>query len=186
MPFKFTKLDMPGLVLIEHQKFHDDRGYFFESYKSSEFSANGIPSSFMQGSYSISKKNVLRGIHYQINPKAQGKLVSVIKGRVFDVVVDIRRGSPRYGKWDSFMLAKDDNKMLWIPEGFAHGFLALEDDTVMSYNITGSEWSKDHERGIVWNDKKLGIKWPVPDPVVSEKDSMHPTFEKAEINFVYR
>ncbi len=124
MPFKFTKLEMPGLVLIEHQKFRDDRGCFFESYKSSEFAANGVPTNFMQGTYSISRRGVLRGMHYQINPKAQGKLVSVVRGSVFDAVVDIRKGSPYFGKWVSITLAEDGNKLLWIPEGFAHGFMA--------------------------------------------------------------
>ncbi len=185
MPFKFTKLEIHGPVIIEYQKFYDERGYFFESCKNSNMLANGIPVDFVQDNHSISKKGVVRGLHFQLEPKAQGKLVYVTWGKVFDVALDIREGSPTYGKWISVVLSGNENKMLWIPTGFAHGFMTLEDDTILSYKVTGSEWSKVHERGVLWNDESLAIPWPLNDAILSEKDAILPPLKNVETNFVY-
>ncbi len=179
--FKFTKLGIPGMILIEAQKFGDNRGSLSESYKAPEFLENGIPA-FNQDIISISKKNVIRGLHYQLEPMEQGKLVRVLKGRIFDVGVDIRRGSPHFGKWHGEELSEENSRILWIPKGFAHGFSALEDDSVVFYKTT-KIYSKEHERGIAWNDSDINIAWPVKEPVISERDAKLPGLKEAEMNF---
>jgi len=184
MPFKFERLDIPDVVLIKPVVFEDDRGFFMESYKFSEFKDFGIDSIFLQDNYSKSREGVLRGLHYQLNPKAQGKIVRCIKGEIFDVAVDIRIGSPWYGKWVGILLSDENKYMVWIPPGFAHGFLALKDAEIF-YKVT-SEYDASLDRGIIWNDPKIGISWGVESPILSEKDRNLPLLEEAENNFFYK
>lgn len=182
MPFKFERLEINGLVLVRPDVFKDERGFFMEDYKQSDFHTNGINYDFVQGNHSKSQKNVLRGLHYQLKPAEQGKLVRVIKGEIFDVSVDIRRDSPTYKKWVSVNLSEENKLMLFVPPGFAHGFVTLEDNTEVIYRVT-KEYSKAHERGIIWNDPTLNIKWPIENPILSQKDSMWPELNSAESNF---
>ena len=151
----------------------DDRGFFADIHTMSEFKDNGIPSKFDQSSYTKSKKGVLRGLHYQAPPHAQGKLVRAISGRVFDVAVDLRKSSKNFGRWVSVELSEENGNMLWIPEGFAHGFIALEDDTRVLYNFT-SEYSKDSGRGILWSDSRIGIDWPERTRTSAPKTAVGP------------
>jgi len=182
VPFKFERLEINGLVLVRPDVFKDERGFFMEDYKQSDFHTNGINYDFVQGNHSKSQKNVLRGLHYQLKPAEQGKLVRVIKGEIFDVSVDIRRDSPTYKKWVSVNLSEENKLMLFVPPGFAHGFVTLEDNTEVIYRVT-KEYSKAHERGIIWNDPTLNIKWPIENPILSQKDSMWPELNSAESNF---
>ena len=184
MPFDISELKINGLKIIT-PKFHkDQRGIFYESYKKSDFEKFGITNEFVQTNVSISKLYVLRGLHYQINPSAQAKLVTVLKGSIFDVAVDIRIGSPTFGQYYSKELSEENGNMLWIPEGFAHGFLSLKDSTKVMYWVT-SEYSPQHERGIIWNDPSIDIKWPSITPILSEKDLEFKRLEEADINFTY-
>lgn len=184
MPFEFKKLAIPDVILIKPTMFSDPRGFFIETYKSSDFNKAGIIKAFVQDNLSCSKKGVLRGLHYQLNPYAQGKLVKVMKGSILDVAVDIRKDSPYYGMWVSEILTEDNGLMLWIPEGFAHGFLSLKDDTLVLYKNT-NEYEPSSDRGIIWNDPQIGINWAVGDPILSEKDNKHPLLRGAENNFGY-
>jgi dTDP-4-dehydrorhamnose 3,5-epimerase len=164
--------------MIEPAIFEDERGLFFESFNKRKFQELGLPYKFEQDNQSFSTKGVLRGLHFQTGEFAQGKLVRVISGRVLDVAVDIRIDSPTFGKWEFFDLNGVDNKMVYIPEGFAHGFLALE-DSVFSYKCTKGYY-KASESGILWNDPTLGIKWPSTDYIISEKDQELPVFSLAD------
>jgi dTDP-4-dehydrorhamnose 3,5-epimerase len=156
-----------------------------EVYKESEFKKFGIKESFIQDNHSKSKKGVLRGLHYQIHPKAQAKLIRCIKGEIFDVAVDIRKGSPYYGKWIGENLSEENRSILYIPVGFAHGFLVLSDEAEVIYKIS-SEYSPEHERGIIWNNPTIGIDWPIEKSlIISEKDNKFPSIKEADINFVY-
>lgn len=184
MPFEFKKLAIPDVILIKPTIFYDPRGFFLETYKLSDFAVAGIKKAFVQDNLSCSKKGVLRGLHYQINPYAQGKLVKVFKGSILDVAVDIRKGSPYYGKWVSEILSEENQFMLWVPEGFAHGFLSLEDDTLVLYKNT-NEYKPSLEKGIIWNDPQIGIEWNIINPLLSEKDSKNPYLKDAENNFIY-
>ena len=184
MQFKFRRLEIPEVILIEPVVFEDERGFFMETYKYSDFSNFGIKERFVQDNHSKSKKGVLRGLHYQKNPKAQGKLVRCIRGKIFDVAVDIRKGSPTFGKWVGVILSEENKRMLYIPKGFAHGFCVLSDEAEVVYKCT-EEYSPENDRGIIWNDKDIGIKWPIKDPILSEKDKKHPTLKNADINFIY-
>ena len=158
-----------GLVLIQPDVFPDERGYFFESFQEEKFRALGIDARFVQDNESLSQKGVLRGLHFQRPPYAQGKLVRVVTGAVLDVAVDIRKGSPTYGQWVKAELNASNKLMMWIPEGFAHGFLVLEDNTIFQYKCT-SYYNRESEGGIIWNDPDLAIDWGINDPIVSEKD----------------
>ena len=185
MPFTFKKLEIPDIVLIEPRLFGDERGFFLETYKRSEFlEAGGIDADFTQANHSRSKRGILRGLHYQLKPKAQGKLVRVSRGAIFDVAVDIRKGSPWFGKWVGVTLTDENKLMLWIPPGFAHGFATLEDDTDVLYAAT-DEYSPEHDRGIIWNDPEISVKWPIKDPVISDKDARLPSLKEAWNNFIY-
>ena len=184
MVFEFKRLEIPDVIIITPKAFSDERGFFMESHKESEFKENGINFEFKQDNHSKSSKKVLRGLHYQLEPYAQGKLVRVITGKIFDVAVDIRKGSPTFGKWVSAELSEDNKKMLWIPPGFAHGFLSLEDNTNVLYKST-NEYDKESERGILWNDPVVGIKWPINNPLLSDKDKKSPLLKEADINFNY-
>ena len=158
-----------NLVLIKPDIYPDTRGYFFESYQKEKFRELGIDVDFVQDNESMSGKGVLRGLHFQEPPYAQGKLVRVVRGSVLDVAVDIRKGSATYGKWVSRILDADSKLMMWIPEGFAHGFLVLEDDTIFQYKCT-NYYNRESESGIIWNDPDLKIDWGIDNPMVSEKD----------------
>ena len=183
MNFEFERLSIPEVILIKPKVFDDERGFFLEFYKYSIFKEAGIDFIFVQDNHSKSKKGVLRGLHYQLNPKAQGKLVRCIRGKVWDVAVDIRKGSPTYGKWVAVELSEENKFMLWIPPGFAHGFVAFEDSEII-YKCT-SEYEPSLDRGIIWNDPEIGIPWPVKEPILSKKDASLPPLKEAEINFVY-
>jgi dTDP-4-dehydrorhamnose 3,5-epimerase len=173
MPFAFTNLEINGLVLVEPRVFPDDRGFFLESYKESEFTRAGIPFRFVQDNHSRSIRNVIRGLHFQRPPRAQGKLVRVIRGAVWDVAVDIRKDSPTYRRWLGAELSDENRRMLFIPPGFAHGFAALTDDVHLIYKCT-EEYDAALDGGIRWDDPDIGVAWPVKDPVVSDKDRVLP------------
>ena len=167
MPFKFKRLEIENVILIEPVIFKDSRGFFMETYKQSEFIKNGIKEKFVQDNHSYSIKNVLRGLHYQLHPYAQGKLVRCIKGKIFDVAVDITKNSKTFGKWVGVILSEENKKMLYIPAGFAHGFITLSDIAEVFYKVT-AEYSKEHDRGIIWNDPDINIDWGVSNPILSE------------------
>ena len=179
---------LPGVLLITPQIFKDERGFFIESYNYQDFSDAGISDIFVQDNHSKSQKGVLRGLHYQ-NPHPQGKLVRVIRGKIFDVVVDIRAGSPTFGKYIGVTLTNDSPKMLFVPVGFAHGFLVLDDDTEVLYKVTDLYYPKG-DAGIRWDDPDVGISWPchefgIDTPVLSEKDKIHPYLRDVQTPFSY-
>lgn len=167
---KVSPLAIPDVLVIEPEVFGDDRGFFFESFNQKKFEeVIGYKINFVQDNHSKSSRGVLRGLHYQLPPKAQGKLVRVIQGEVFDVAVDLRKSSPTFGKWVGEALSGDNKKQLWIPEGFAHGFVTLSDTAEFLYKTTDF-YSKDHEQSIQWNDEAINIQWPTNKPSLSAKD----------------
>ena len=184
MPFNFKKTNIPEIILVEPRVFNDERGFFMETYKHSDFSKLGIEENFAQENHSKSKKNVLRGLHYQKNPFAQAKLVRVSKGKIFDVAVDIRKGSPSFGKWVSAYLDSEKMNMLYVPEGFAHGFLAISDEVDLEYYCS-KEYCPENEAGIIYNDPALNIAWPSENPILSDKDLAFPCLKEADNNFTY-
>ena len=184
MPFIFQRLNIPEVMLIEPKIYKDERGFFMETFKKSEFAANGILDEFIQDNLSHSTKGILRGLHYQKNPAAQAKLVMVLKGEVFDVAVDIRKGSPTYGKWVALTLSDKKFQMLYIPKGFAHGFCVLSEETDFVYKVT-SEYAPECDRGVLWNDPNIGVEWPISQPILSAKDIKLPLLKDADINFNY-
>lgn len=174
---------IPGLLLVEGKIFPDARGFFMESWREEDFSS--LPGArFVQDNLSRSKQGVLRGLHYQKRPSAIGKLVRCVYGKIFDVALDIRRGSPTYGRWASIELSDDSNRMLWVPEGFAHGFCALSPEASVLYRTTGY-WSPENERGVLWNDPALSIAWPIENPDLSPKDRELPVLSQADNNFIW-
>jgi dTDP-4-dehydrorhamnose 3,5-epimerase len=187
---KLLPTALEGVVIVEPAVFADERGWFMESFNEARFEtalrALGLPPAprFVQDNHSCSKAGVLRGLHYQLPPHAQGKLVRVVRGAAFDVAVDIRRGSPGFGRWTGVTLSADNRRQLWIPEGFAHGFVALEDDTHFLYKTT-DVWAKDCERAIRWDDPAIGIDWPLPPglaaPLVAPKDAAAPLLAAAQL-----
>ena len=177
---KVTRLSIPDVLLIEPQVFSDDRGFFFESFNQQKFEeAIGRKINFVQDNHSKSIKGVLRGLHYQLPPTAQGKIVRVTQGEVFDVAVDLRKSSPTFGKWVGEILSADNKKQMWIPEGFAHGFLTLSDTAEFLYKTTDF-YSKDHEEAIIWDDETIGIDWPMKDVSLSSKDNAALSFKEAK------
>ncbi len=176
-----TRLTIPDVLLIEPKVFGDDRGFFFESYNQHQFEeAIGRKITFVQDNHSRSVKGVLRGLHYQIK-QPQGKLVRVVQGEVFDVVVDLRKSSPTFGQWIGEILSAENKKQLWVPEGFAHGFLVLSESAEFLYKTT-DYWAPEHERCIAWNDATLAIDWPISDkPSLSGKDAQGAAFKSAEV-----
>jgi dTDP-4-dehydrorhamnose 3,5-epimerase len=186
MPCTFRPLDaLPEVILVEPRAFADERGWFMETYKRSEFEANGIPWDFRQDNHSRSTvRGVLRGLHYQKDPMAQGKLVRCVAGEIFDVAVDIRKGSPTYGRWAAATLTAENRHALWIPPGFAHGFLTLTDLADVTYKTT-AEYSPAHDRGIRWDDPDIGIRWPLPKPLLSKKDAEAPLLAQADNGFAW-
>ena len=172
MPFTFTQTDLPGVLKIESKVFSDERGYFTESFKQSDFKEAGIEYNFSQDNQSFSKTGVIRGLHFQKYPNEQGKLVSVLSGEIFDVAVDIRPNSKTFSKWIGVILSEQNSSLLWIPPGFAHGFQALQDSHV--YYKATNEFRPRDDAGIRWNDPTIAIKWPIQDSIVSDKDSKLP------------
>ena len=177
---KVTPGALPDVLVLEPRVFGDERGFFLESYNQRVFrEAAGIDANFVQDNHSRSARNVLRGLHYQLK-QPQGKLVRVVAGEVFDVAVDLRRSSPRYGRWMGQRLSAANKRMLWIPTGFAHGFLALSEIAEVLYKTT-DYYAPEHERCVLWNDRDIGIDWPVAGvPLVSEKDSRGVALKLAE------
>lgn len=177
---KAIPLAIPDVILIEPSVFGDDRGFFFESYNRRVFSeTTGVDPDFVQDNHSRSVRGVLRGLHYQLPPKAQGKLVRVTLGEVFDVAVDIRRDSPTFGQWVGEVLSAENKRQMWIPPGFAHGFLTLSESAEFLYKTT-DYYSPEHERCIVWNDPDISVVWPLnQQPVLSGKDAQGMTFMNA-------
>ena len=184
MSFSFKKLSIPDVMIIEPQIFPDDRGVFLEIFKESIFKENGINLEFVQDNYSQSVKDVLRGLHYQKQPKAQAKVVTVLSGKIFDVAVDIRKNSPTYGKWVGEILSEQNHKLLYVPEGFAHGFCVSSEKASVLYKVT-QEYSPENDKGIIWNDPELDIIWPTKKPLVSKKDSQLPSLKNIDNNFLF-
>ena len=178
---EFEPTAIPEVVLIRPKVFGDPRGYFFESWEERKFAAAGLDVKFVQDNHSRSARNILRGLHYQVQ-QPQGKLVRVVTGAVFDVVVDIRRSSPTFGRWVGATLTEENHHMLWVPPGFAHGFVVLSESADFLYRCTDF-WAPPHERAIAWNDPDLNIAWPLPEgsqPILSAKDAVAKSFRDAE------
>lgn len=170
---KIHQTPISDLVIFEPKVFEDDRGYFFENFRKSVFEETGIDETFVQENESRSKKNTVRGLHFQAPPFAQAKLLRVVVGRIYDVVLDLRKSSKTYGQTFGIELSGENKKMLFVPVGFAHGFACLEDDTIVQYKCSGY-YNKESEGGILWNDPELDINWSVSEPIISEKDHHHP------------
>lgn len=183
MAFQFQQLAIPEIVLITTQQWKDPRGFFMETYKASAFTESTIPTVFVQDNCAYSTHGVLRGLHYQQEPNAQGKLVMALRGEIFDVAVDIRQGSNTYGKWVGQTLSERNCALLYIPPGFAHGYCVLSQEAFITYKVT-EEYAPQAERGILWNDPDIDIEWPLPEPLVSEKDAGLPHLKNADNNFV--
>ncbi|AIF53712.1 dTDP-4-dehydrorhamnose 3,5-epimerase [Pelosinus sp. UFO1] len=164
-----TKLQ--GVVIIEPKVFGDNRGFFMETWNKEKYEQAGLPYNFVQDNLSFSTKGVLRGLHFQ-NPNPQGKLVYVLQGEVFDVAVDIRLGSPTFGQWEGVILSSENRKQFYVPEGFAHGFCVVSETALFAYKCT-DKYNPQAEKGIIWNDPDIGIKWPIAEPILSEKDNVN-------------
>jgi dTDP-4-dehydrorhamnose 3,5-epimerase len=182
MPFEFYRLEIPDVVFVKARRFPDERGFFQEMYKASAFAEHGIPAAFVQDNLSHSQQGVVRALHYQKAPHAQGKLVMVLHGRIYDVAVDIRRDSPTFSQWVGRELTSEGGEMLWVPPGFAHGFCVLSEEADLLYKVT-DEYAPDCERGIIWNDPEIGIEWPIDEPLLSGRDAVLPLLRDAEIDF---
>lgn len=169
---KVIESDLPGCLVLEPQVFGDERGFFYESFNHDKLAAHGLQPAFVQGNVSSSTRGVLRGLHYQW-PKPQGKLVSVLEGEVWDVAVDIRRGSPTFGRWTAVVLSAENKRHFWIPEGFAHGFVTLSERALFTYLCTAT-YDRTADAGIRWDDPALAIDWPVSAPLLSDKDARTP------------
>jgi len=169
---KAIQTDLPGCVVIEPRVFGDDRGFFYESFNHDKLAAHGLQPKFVQGNVSLSSQGVLRGLHYQW-PRPQGKYVSVVEGEVWDVAVDIRRGSPHFGRWTGVVLSAENRRHLWIPEGFAHGFVTLSERAIFTYLCTDT-YDAGADANIRWDDPQLAIDWPVSAPSLSPKDMQAP------------
>jgi dTDP-4-dehydrorhamnose 3,5-epimerase len=183
MNFIFKKLTIPEVILIEPKIFSDERGFFFENFKEVDFFSNGI-TKLIQDNISHSTYGVIRGLHYQKNPKSQAKLVTAINGKIFDVAVDIRKNSPTYGKWVGEILSNENHRSLYIPEGFAHGFSVLSEEADVFYKVN-KEYSQETEAGIIWNDPTMNIPWSIKQPIISEKDNSLPLLKNIDANFTY-
>lgn len=181
---EIVKTPIEGLLVIKPDVFADNRGYFFETYNEEKFRQLGLRTDFVQDNESCSSKGVVRGLHFQAPPFAQAKLIRVVRGSVLDFALDIRRGSPTYGRYFSVKLDDIEKNMFFIPEGFAHGFLTLEDDTVFSYKCTAL-YNKQSERGLLWNDKRLNIDWTIAEPILSDKDKLWGKFDEFTSPFDY-
>ena len=185
--FKFTETKIKGIYIIEPKVFGDNRGYFMETYNKEHFAEAGLTMNFVQDNESSSSKGVLRGLHFQTQ-HTQGKLVRVTEGEVFDVAVDLRKGSPTYGQWEGVILSDENKRQFYIPEGFAHGFLVLSDHAIFNYKCTDF-YCPEGEGGVLWNDPDIGIEWPlegIDNIILSEKDKIHPTLKDLNVPFEYK
>ena len=182
MSFAFEPLAIPDVILVRPERRGDARGFFSETYRASAFEAAGIRGPFVQDNLARSGQGVLRGLHYQLPPHAQGKLVQVVRGAVFDVVVDLRRRSPTFGRWVGWELTADSGEVLWIPPGFAHGYAVLGDGADLAYKVT-AEYQAELDRGVRWNDPAIGVVWPLEDPVLSPRDLALPILSEIESPF---
>ena len=177
-----SRTALPEILVVEPEVFRDDRGIFYESWNERGFAEAGIEARFVQENHSSSSRGVLRGLHYQL-VRPQGKLIRVVRGRAWDVAIDLRRSSARFGRWAGVELSADNRKMLWVPAGFGHGFLSLEDDTEILYKCT-DYYAPEHERGILWSDPAIAIDWPLPpgaQPLLAGKDAVAPCLDRAEV-----
>jgi len=184
MPFQFYPLEIPEVILVKSKIFGDARGYFKETYAQDAFVANGIPLPFIQDNFSRSKQGVLRGLHYQKEPYAQGKLLTAVQGEIFDVAVDIRKGSPTFGKWVGELLSENNHHLLYVPPGFAHGFCVLSEFATLAYKVT-APYQPDYEYGVIWNDPAINIDWPIAKPTLSGRDVQLPLLAYANNDFSY-
>jgi len=180
MPFEFERLEIPDVILIKPKVFEDERGFFLETYKKTDFEAFGIKTEFIQDNHSKSVYGVLRGLHFQRSPYEQAKLVRCIKGKIFDVAVDIRKNSPTFGKYVSVILSEENKYELFIPRGFAHGFEVLSKEAEVIYKVD-NVYMPEYEAGIVWNDPDLAINWPIKNPILSEKDKKWPRLKEVKL-----
>jgi dTDP-4-dehydrorhamnose 3,5-epimerase len=169
---KVSKTDLPGVLVITPDVYGDDRGYFVEAWRSRRYAEVGLPEVFVQDNLSMSRRGILRGLHLQ-HPNGQGKLVQVVHGEVFDVAVDVRVGSPTFGRWVGTVLSRENHKQVWVPPGFAHGFCVTSETALFSYKCT-EVYHRDSELGVAWNDPELAIEWPVREPELSRKDAEFP------------
>ncbi len=174
MPFEFRRLEIPDLVLIKPRIFEDYRGSFAETYKKDDFEKAGIKGEFVQDNYSKSSYGVLRGLHFQSEPYAQAKIVQCIRGVIYDVAVDLRKSSPNFGEYAGVILSENNHRQLYLPRGYAHGFLALSDTAEVIYKVD-NVYSPDCEGGLIWDDPDLGISWPIDDPILAKRDGSWPT-----------
>ncbi|MCU6600467.1 dTDP-4-dehydrorhamnose 3,5-epimerase [Peribacillus frigoritolerans] len=182
---KITESKLSGIKLLEPKVFGDHRGFFMESYNEIVFDELGFNVKFVQDNHSLSKNaGVIRGMHYQVNPKAQTKLIRVLTGAIYDVVIDIRKGSPTYGQWEGFILSEHNKRQLLVPKGFAHGFCTITENVNVVYKVD-ELYSPEHDSGIAWDDDDLGIDWPISNPILSDKDSNYPKLKNADNNFVW-
>ncbi len=185
MPFHFHPLAIPEVILVEPTRSGDSRGFFMETYQYETFAANGITTRFVQDNHSRSAQGVLRGLHYQKDPFAQGKLLKVVIGEIFDVAVDIRQGSPTFGQWVGEHLSEENGRLLYVPPGFAHGFGVLSKTADLIYKTT-NYYKPETDRGIIWNDPQISIEWPLNNPILSAKDAKLPPLAQADINYNYK
>jgi dTDP-4-dehydrorhamnose 3,5-epimerase len=180
---KITKTKIEGVLIIEPDVFEDSRGFFLESYNERKFQELGINHAFIQDNHSLSvNAGVIRALHYQLNPKAQTKLIRALTGAIYDVIVDIRKSSPTFGQWVGVILSQHNKKQVLVPKGMAHGFCTIVDNTQIAYKVD-EYYSPEHDRGILWNDPALSIDWPTSKPLLSDKDQKHPCLKDAEMNF---
>ena len=187
MPFEFLPQKIKDVILVKPKVFGDNRGFFMETYKKSDFFENGITVEFNQDNHSRSKKGVLRGLHFQTQ-HTQGKLVRCTEGEVWDVAVDLRKGSPTYGQWEGIYLSAENKRQFYVPEGFAHGFLVLSDEAVFNYKCTNL-YAPEYDSGLLWNDPDVGIEWPlegIDEIILSEKDKKQPTLKELDLPFEYK
>jgi dTDP-4-dehydrorhamnose 3,5-epimerase len=182
MSFAFERLAIPDVVVVRPERRGDGRGFFAETYRASTFDEAGIRGPFVQDNLARSGARVLRGLHYQLPPHAQGKLVQVVRGAVFDVAVDLRRASPTFGRWVGCELSADTGELLWVPPGFAHGYAVLSDGADLLYKVT-SEYRAELDRGVRWDDPGIGVTWPLADPVLSPRDLTLPLLSEVESPF---
>ena len=185
MPFEFIETELKDVMIVKPKVFGDKRGFFLESYKKNDFFNAGIKVEFNQDNHSKSTKGVLRGLHFQLNPKAQAKLVRCARGKIYDVAVDLRKNSPSYKKWIKVELSEDNKQMLYIPAGFAHGFVVLSEEAELLYKAT-NEYAPELDGGIKWNDEDVNVDWGIDFiPLISDKDAALPSLKDAKINFEY-
>lgn len=182
MAFTFTSLEIPDVVVVRPDRYDDDRGYFKEVFRSEVFAAAGLPAAFAQDNVTRSRRGVLRGLHYQLPPVAQGKLIGVVRGRIFDVAVDLRAESPTYGGWVGRTLDDDTGELLWVPAGFAHGYCVLSESADVMYKVS-HPFEPSLSRGMAWDDPTVGVEWPISEPVLSQADQRQPTLDQIEAPF---